>query len=213
MTGKEPSMAMGRRAKAGATGAGCRGVRPGTLALVAVLAVSGLAGAGVAADGAGWAAVARPSSQESPAPEAVTAEASGVRPVPGEVVAAFEPPASPYGPGRRGVRLAASAHEAVRAARAGEIAFAGPVAGTPWITVDHGGGLVTTYGPVRPGVRAGQQVGAGAVIGALAESDRDGLHWGARLDGAYLDPLSLLAAWEPVLVPRRSAPAASGRAE
>lgn len=124
-----------------------------------------------------------------------------VRPVPGEVVAEFDPPDRPYGPGRRGARLAADTGELVRAARGGTVVFAGSVAGTPWVSVDHGGGLRTSYGPVDPRVRAGERVAAGDPLGRLT-GEGGGLHWGARVDGAYIDPLGLLHAWRPVLVPR-----------
>lgn len=134
------------------------------------------------------------------------APGESVRPVPGEVVASFAPPPTPYGPGRRGVRLAAEPGEAVRAVRSGRVAFAGPVAGTPWVTVDHGGGLATSYGPVAPLVAVGQQVAAGALLGRLVEdaevgSAQAGLHWGARVQSAYIDPLELLGAWRPTLLP------------
>lgn len=141
---------------------------------------------------------------ELPAPAVAASPADTVRPVPGEVAAGFDPPEQPYGPGRRGVRLAAAPDDAVRAARGGEVAFAGPVAGTPWVSVDHGGGLRTSYGPVEPSVRVGEQLAAGDVLGRLA--DDGGLHWGARLEGTYIDPLDLLRSWRPVLVPRDEQP-------
>lgn len=138
---------------------------------------------------------------ELPTPAASASQIDTVRPVPGEVAAEFDPPEHAYGPGRRGVRLVAAPGETVRAARAGEVVFAGPVAGTPWVSVDHGGGLRTSYGPVEPAVPAGEPVGAGDVLGRLADGDA-GLHWGARFEGAYIDPLDLLRSWRPVLVPR-----------
>lgn len=141
---------------------------------------------------------------ELPAPAAAS-RTDTVRPVPGEVAAEFDPPEQPYGPGRRGVRLVAVPGEAVRAARGGEVVFAGPVAGTPWVSVDHGGGLRTSYGPVEPAVRAGEPVEVGDVLGRLVEGD-GGLHWGARIEGTYIDPLDLLRSWRPVLVPRAEQP-------
>lgn len=141
---------------------------------------------------------------ELPAPAAAASPADAVRPVPGEVAAGFDPPDQPYGPGRRGVRLVAAPGDAVRTVRGGEVAFAGPVAGTPWVSVEHGGGLRTSYGPVDPSVRAGEQVAAGDVLGRLV--DDGGLHWGARVAGTYIDPLDLLRSWRPVLVPRDEQP-------
>jgi murein DD-endopeptidase MepM/ murein hydrolase activator NlpD len=118
-------------------------------------------------------------------------ETGAVRPVPGPVVTPFVPPRDAYGPGHRGVDLAAAPGEEVRAALAGTVAFAGQVAGQGWVTLDHGGGLQTTYGVLAAGVRQAQSVAAGAVLGTVAQG-RAHLDWGAKLDGAYLDPLTLL---------------------
>lgn len=122
-------------------------------------------------------------------------------PLAGAVVRPFEPPAGVYGPGHRGVDIAAPAGTRVHAALAGTVTFAGQVAGQGWVTVDHGGGLQTTYGDVRARlVSAGQQVEAGQALGHLAAGAAH-LDWGARLDGAYIDPLTLFGRWQPYLVP------------
>ncbi len=125
---------------------------------------------------------------------AQTPTAGPVRPVPGAVVRPFDPPDHPYGPGHRGVDLAAAPGDAVRAVLAGDVTFAGDVAGVGWVTVDHGGGLSTTYGPVTATATAGQHVVAGARVAALSDGATH-LDWGARLHGAYLDPLDLLVRW------------------
>ena len=117
-----------------------------------------------------------------------------VRPVPGEVMRPFEPPTGPYGPGHRGVDLAARAGQPVRAVLSGDVAFAGPVAGTGWVTIVHDDGLRTTYGDVGPTVTRGDSVTAGQVIGRIADGAAH-LDWGAQLDGTYIDPLSLLRQW------------------
>jgi murein DD-endopeptidase MepM/ murein hydrolase activator NlpD len=128
--------------------------------------------------------------RDPPAPMASAA----VRPVPGPVTRPFDPPPHPYGPGHRGVDLAADPGDPVRAALPGTVTFAGPVAGTAWVTVDHGGGLRTTYGDLVPARAAGDAVAAGGVVGHLVEGAHH-LDWGARLDDAYLDPLDLLVRW------------------
>lgn len=184
--------ARGRRAARAARAGRVRAVLAG-LALVAVVG-------GALAVVAAW-PPALGAAGRSPA---AAAPADTVRPVPGRVVAGFAPPEQPYGPGRRGVRLAADSGEVVHAVRGGTVAFAGPVAGTPWVSVDHGGGLRTSYGPVDPQVRAGEAVVAGDALGVLA--GEDGLHWGARVNDAYIDPLGLLRAWRPVLVSRDEQP-------
>lgn len=128
------------------------------------------------------------------------------RPVPGEVTRAFDPPRTLWGPGHRGVDLAAPVGSVVRSAGAGTVRFAGTVAGTRWVTVAHRGALVTTYGPIAElAVAAGARVRAGQRLGTVAgghDPARPVLHWSARLAGAYLDPLSLLddARWVPTLI-------------
>jgi murein DD-endopeptidase MepM/ murein hydrolase activator NlpD len=113
------------------------------------------------------------------------------------VVRAFERPPSPYAAGHRGVDLAAAPATPVLAAGNGVVAFAGMVAGRPVVSIDHGGGLRTTYEPVDPSVAAGQPVARGSPIGSLL-SGHPGcpavacLHWGLRRGDIYLDPLSLL---------------------
>jgi hypothetical protein len=132
-----------------------------------------------------------------------------VRPVPGDVLRPFEPAVTRFGPGHRGVDLDHPEGGEVVAAAAGVVRHAGPVAGTVWVSVDHADGITTSYGPLRDlAVRAGNRVSAGSVIGRLAggghgdgAGDR-GLHWGARRDGTYVDPLSLLGSgpWRPSLI-------------
>ena len=125
---------------------------------------------------------------------------SVVRPVDGPAVGEFAPPATRYGAGHRGVDLASAPGERVRAVLAGTVAFAGQVAGQRWVTLDHGGGLRTTYGVLDAlQVRAGQRVAAGDVLGVLAEG-ADHLDWGALQGDTYLDPLTLLGHWEAHLV-------------
>lgn len=134
---------------------------------------------------------------DEPPPVAATAV---VLPVDGPVQRPFTAPAHPYGPGHRGVDLAAAPGAAVRAALPGLVTFAGRVAGRGWVTVDHGGGLDTTYGVLDPRlVTAGQRVAAGQPLGRLT-ADAGHLDWGARLHGDYIDPLRLLTRWRPHLV-------------
>jgi murein DD-endopeptidase MepM/ murein hydrolase activator NlpD len=109
----------------------------------------------------------------------------------------FEAPASTYGPGHRGVDLGSAPGSVVLAAGDGVVAFAGMVAGRPVVSIDHPGGLRTTYEPVDPTVGAGQAVARGSPLGTLiAGHDRCPaeacLHWGVRRGETYLDPLLLL---------------------
>ncbi|MGY1746613.1 M23 family metallopeptidase [Blastococcus sp. SYSU D00695] len=131
-----------------------------------------------------------------PAPEAPAAVWGAPLPGP-EVTRPFEAPASPYGPGHRGVDLAGAPGAVVVAAGDGVVAFAGSVAGRPVVSVDHPGGLRTTYEPVAATVGAGQAVVRGAPLGTLTAGHAGCpaaacLHWGLRRGETYLDPLSLL---------------------
>ncbi|WP_233159849.1 M23 family metallopeptidase [Pseudonocardia sp. MH-G8] len=173
-------------------------VRRGAVLLVRLAVVALLAATGTGATQApapGQAPPAGPPGAGVPAPGA--RYAWPLLPPP-EVAAPFRAPGHRYGPGHRGADLTGAAGQAVLAARAGTVVFAGPVAGRAVVSVQHDDGLRTTYEPVRPLVAAGAVVRAGDVLGRL-EPGHPGcapatcLHWGVRrgrLD--YLDPLVLL---------------------
>ncbi|MGW0049185.1 M23 family metallopeptidase [Nocardia cyriacigeorgica] len=115
----------------------------------------------------------------------------------------FEKPPQNWLPGHRGVDLAGSPGQPVLSAGDGIVVFAGSVAGKPVVSVDHAGGLRTTYEPVTPEVPVGRRVSRGSRIGVL-EAGHEGcaaaacLHWGLRRESngrggrEYLDPLGLL---------------------
>ncbi|GGL97348.1 hypothetical protein GCM10010129_46420 [Streptomyces fumigatiscleroticus] len=116
------------------------------------------------------------------------------------VLRGWEPPATRYGRGHRGVDLAAPPGTAVRAVAPGRVSFAGRVAGEGVVSVELAGTgappLRTTYEPVRALVDEGEEVAPGEVVGTV---ERTGfhcsapcLHWGLRRAEAYLDPLALL---------------------
>ncbi|MFD3650798.1 murein hydrolase activator EnvC family protein [Streptomyces cyaneofuscatus] len=116
------------------------------------------------------------------------------------VLRGWEPPATPYGPGHRGVDLAARPGDAVVAAATGRVSFAGRVAGRGVLVIELGGSgappLRTTYEPVRALVDKGDEVVAGQPVGVLEARPfhcaGGCLHWGLRRGDAYLDPLTLL---------------------
>ncbi|MDK9497844.1 M23 family metallopeptidase [Streptomyces katrae] len=133
--------------------------------------------------------------------------ARGARPLPAPLSVArwWDPPPTPYAAGHRGVDLAAPAGSEVRAVGPGRVHFAGPVAGRGVLSLTLPGGLRTTYEPVRPLVAQGEAVEAGQVVAVLTEGSHcpgPCLHWGLLAgEDAYLNPLSLLPAPTPRLLP------------
>ncbi|MFI6279479.1 murein hydrolase activator EnvC family protein [Streptomyces sp. NPDC050988] len=137
---------------------------------------------------------------DTPVPAVGRAWPVGLRP---SVIRGWEPPATTYGRGHRGVDLTAAAGAPVRAVAPGRVSFAGRVAGRGVVSVELNGTgdppLRTTYEPVRATVKKGAEVSAGEVIGVLeptgSHCPAPCLHWGLRRADTYLDPLSLLPPW------------------
>lgn len=128
-------------------------------------------------------------------------------PPPAIIVTPFDPPDHRYGRGHRGVDLLAVAGSPVRAAGPGVVVYAGPLAGRGVISIEHAGGLRTTYEPVAAGVGRGRHVDAGDVIGTVQAGHFrcdpvDCLHFGARLPGeVYVNPMALIGPWQVRLKP------------
>jgi murein DD-endopeptidase MepM/ murein hydrolase activator NlpD len=113
-------------------------------------------------------------------------------PVAGAVVRGFDARAGPYGPGHRGIDIAAPTGELVRAPAAGRVVFAGPVAGITWVSIRVAPGVLVTLGPVLdPAVRPGP-VRARSPMGRVGPGHGASLHLGVRVDGVYVDPLPYL---------------------
>lgn len=161
----------------------------------------------------------------APASPARAAPVDYVKPVRGPIVRHFEAPATPYGPGHRGIDIEAPAGSTVVASADGVVAFAGPVGGSLFASIDHPDGIRTTYSFLEAvAVRAGDRVRQGDPI-ARSGAGHPGvvpahLHFGARVGSAYVDPEALLVAslqrnqWRAVrLAPheRRTAGTAQGR--
>ena len=128
---------------------------------------------------------------------ALPSEGSWTWPVLGPVIRAFEPPETPFGSGHRGIDIAVPIGTVVVAPDAGAVTFAGRVGGELLVTLDHGGGLTSTYSWLSVAlVRRGDVVARGAPIAQSGRghpgSSVPHLHFGVRLDGAYLDPLEFL---------------------
>jgi murein DD-endopeptidase MepM/ murein hydrolase activator NlpD len=155
----------------------------------------------VAFGGGTTASTATPPTLPSAAPVVVTYAAPVPAPV--RVVRGFEAPTSPYGPGHRGVDLATTTDEVIRAAGDGTVRFAGSVAGRGVVVLAHPDTITTEYEPVRPLVHVGDPIARGQPLGRIEGTHGSCtpggcLHWGAKRGGAYFDPLSLLHPLGPV---------------
>ncbi|MFF3486396.1 peptidoglycan DD-metalloendopeptidase family protein [Streptomyces sp. NPDC002701] len=152
----------------------------------------GSSGSGGAGGGSGGA--------DPPVPTVGRAWPVGSRP---SVARGWEPPATAYGRGHRGVDLTAAPGAPVRTVATGRVSFAGRVAGRGVVSVELSGTgnppLRTTYEPVRATVKKGAEVTAGEAVGVLepagSHCPASCLHWGLRRGDTYLDPLSLLPPW------------------
>lgn len=110
-------------------------------------------------------------------------------PVSGPMLNGFEPTGQ-YS-GHWGIDIGAEEGTIVSAAAAGRVTFAGQVVDNQTVTVDHGGGLKTSYSFLTDrSVAAGAWVEPGGSIGLSGWShDIAGLHFSVRLSGRYVDPL------------------------
>ncbi len=117
-------------------------------------------------------------------------------PVRGPVIHAFEPPASPYGSGHRGIDIAAAEGTPILAPAPGVVAFAGRIGSSLYVSVDHADGVRTTFSWLASvAVRKGDRVAAGDALGTSGEGHAGAavphLHLGARFGGDYIDPVPL----------------------
>ena len=126
-------------------------------------------------------------------------------PVAGAVVRGFDTRAGPFGPGHRGIDIAASVGELVRSPTAGRVVFAGRVAGTNWVSLLVAPGVLVTLGPLLDPATTADRVRLRTPVGRVgpghppppvgrAGSGREGatLHLSVRVDGVYVDPFAYL---------------------
>ena len=132
------------------------------------------------------------------APPAVAA-GTWLWPVTGPVIRGFDAPDDPYGSGHRGIDIAAPVGTPVLAVSSGTVTFAGSVGGELFVTIDHGGGLLSSSSWVSAlQVRRGDVVARGQVIalsggGHPNSAEPAHLHVGVRLNGSYVDPMAYLS--------------------
>lgn len=163
-----------------------RGIARSPLSLLPLLVASVLSGGSAAAEPARPPAVM----------ESISTAGAWVWPAtPFRLERPYAAPAHRYGSGHRGIDVRPLDTLQVRAPAAGTIAFSGTVADRGVLTIDHGGGLVTTLEPVDSVLGPGAEVDVGEAVGTLAlggHSASGALHFGVRLDGEYINPLLLL---------------------
>jgi murein DD-endopeptidase MepM/ murein hydrolase activator NlpD len=114
---------------------------------------------------------------------------------PVSLVEPFRAPPTPYAAGHRGIDLAVVPDASVRAPAAGVVSFAGPVAGRPVLSIDHGDGVVSSIEPVAASVAAGTRVTEGEPIGTVGSGghcDAACVHFGVRVHGEYVSPMLFL---------------------
>lgn len=125
---------------------------------------------------------------------------------PPTVVRGFDPPDVPWAAGHRGVDLASSAGQEIRAPADGSVSFVGTVVDRGVLTVTHSDGLRSSFEPVSSDLSPGDLVRQGDVVARL-----DGtpghcaplacVHWGVREGDEYRDPMALLRGGPVVLLP------------
>lgn len=101
----------------------------------------------------------------------------------------------------------------MRAPASGIVAFSGKVADRGVVTIDHGGGLVSTLEPVERAASPGTAVTMGEPVAFVATGGHavtGTVHFGVRLHGNYVSPLLLLGeAPRAVLLPLANEPRAA----
>jgi murein DD-endopeptidase MepM/ murein hydrolase activator NlpD len=92
--------------------------------------------------------------------------------------------------GHWGVDLSAPAGSDVAAVGAGTVSFAGSIAGRRSVTIDHGGGIRTSYSYLASiSVTHGQSLSGRAAVGtAGVHGGMNAFHLSLRIDATYVDP-------------------------
>ena len=177
-----------------------RGWRPFLLAALLAAGVVAPAAAPVAAPVAG---AERRSSWAPVEPRSPRVPALWM-PVTGPLVRGFDARAGPYGPGHRGIDIAAPVGALARAPAAGRVVFAGPVAGVNWVTLVVAPGVLVTLGPLLDPAVTASRVRSKAPVGRIGPGHPAtraapatpaapaALRLSVRVDGVYVDPLAYL---------------------
>ena len=132
-----------------------------------------------------------------------------VKPADGPVIEGFSAPPAPWASGHRGIDLAADAEGTIRSPSDGVVSFSGQVVDREVLSINHGGGYISSFEPVESELDVGDTVAGGQPAAVLRTYD-DGthhcdspcVHWGVRLHGEYINPLLMTGELQPsVLLP------------
>ena len=128
---------------------------------------------------------------------------------PHPIVRPFVAPQTPYTSGHRGIDIAAASAATVRAPASGIVHYSGFVVDRNLISLDHGGGIISSFEPVLSALAEGAVVHRGQQIGVLQSGHcrASCLHLGVRRNGQYVSPLNYLGGIaHSVLLPTRPLP-------
>ncbi len=115
----------------------------------------------------------------------------------------FSAPATPWGPGHRGIDFYAPPGTDLRSPTAGTVTFVGTVGQRRLITVQDSTGRQATLEPACARVKQGVTVTRGQVIGSVCSGTtqyethcNNCAHLGARVNGEYISPLILMGRFQ-----------------
>lgn len=110
-------------------------------------------------------------------------------PLQAPVIDPFRPPATPWGPGNRGLEYRTVPGQPVRSIGAGQVVFAGQVGGRLAVTVLHPDGRRSSYSDLASiDVEVGNVVPRGSSVGRAGST----FHLGLREGDRYIDPAAVL---------------------
>ncbi|MFC5503589.1 M23 family metallopeptidase [Lysinimonas soli] len=176
----------------------------GSLLAVGLGGGAGSAGAGAASAAPGAVAASAVACDRASATAAASAGPSAGPPAgppwqwpvaaPHPIARPYLAPPTPYAAGHRGIDIRAPTGSPVLAPADGVVHFAGVVVDRPVLSIEHAGGVLSSFEPVQSSLVAGETVTRGQVVGVLLEGHCASacLHLGARVGGEYVNPLLFL---------------------
>jgi leucine dehydrogenase len=161
-------------------------------------------------------AFAAPASAVVPLPGSALAAWLWPTPPPHAVLRPFQAPLTAYGSGHRGIDIPAAPGTTVLAPAAGVVYFAGMVVDRPVLSIEHEGGLLSSFEAVESPLAEGTTVRAGDPVGIVVASghcpQESCLHFGVRRAGRYVSPMLMLGGIRrSILLPLGAPVEASGR--